>query len=142
MKFLAKLVIAAVAAIGGTGDRAMAQTSGCNIANVLFGSVRIELIPKQGYETGIVFGNSTDGGRFARARVLGVIHSPERDGSRAVLDTDGNPCGEITERMQIVADCIGCAKGSYTLKSVSGVSLVVLHRDGSILGTIQGRLPR
>jgi hypothetical protein len=120
----------------------------CNIANVLFGKVRIELIPHKeeqrfkGYETGIVFGADFDSKRFSYDKILGRISPPERDGSRRISDVSGEPCGEITQSMQIVPeDCQGCAKGPYALRRVTNSSYVVLHPNGSILGTVEGRLP-
>jgi len=115
----------------------------CNIANILFGKVRIELIPHKDYETGIVFGNDFDSKRFSYYKILGQIASPERDGSRHISDVNGEPCGEVTQNMQIVPEnCQGCSKGPYPLRKVSNSSYVILHSNGSILGNIEGRLPK
>ena len=123
----------------------LARADGCNIANVLFGKVRIELIQHQGYETGIIFGGDFDSQRFAYEKILGQIASPERDGSRAILNANGERCGRILEDLSIDisdAECGSCSKAPINLTKVSPNSFAVVIKGGSIVGTINGRLNR
>lgn len=124
----------------------VAQADGCNIANLLFGKVRIELIynKKFEYETGIIFGNDFDSKRFAYDRILGKIAGSERDGSHRVNDVNGEMCGEITENLRVDTEgveCASCGKMPIRLQKV-GNGYAVVTGAGNIMGTIEGRLPK
>lgn len=129
----------------------LCQTAGaCNIADILFGKVRIEQIlsePRPGfaaYEIGIIFGGDFDSKRFSYDRILGRISPPERDGSRSIRDVTGDFCGTIQKDMSINLEgleCGGCSKEPISLRSVTTNAFAVVSRNGDIMGTISGRLP-
>jgi hypothetical protein len=129
---------------------ASAQANGCNIADVMFGSVAIELIQHKGYETAIVRGNDypavgTSKFDALKGAIYGQISSPERDGSRKVTNADGDICGSIGADLVIDttdSDCNGCDKAPVTLQKVPKIDGYVVVRRGSIMGTIEGRLPK
>lgn len=54
----------------------LARAEGCNIADMLFGKVRIEIIKHNTeagkWETGVIKGNDTNGGRFSYEKILGT----------------------------------------------------------------------
>ena len=105
---------------------------GCNIADVLFGKTRLKLIPRNGYETGITFGDDYDSKRFSYDRILGQIDGPECDGSRKVSNIDGTECGHIDDDLRIDtsgSDCYSCSKTPVTLKEV-----------GKLVGILNDRL--
>ena len=59
-----------------------AQANGCNIADVMFGKVTIELIQHKGYETAIIVGNDypavgTSKFNALKGAIYGQISSPE-----------------------------------------------------------------
>ncbi len=86
-------LLAAIATVI-VGCRPATADQGCNIADLMYGRVRIELIPhKEGFETGIIMGADFDSKRFSYYRILGQIASPERDGSRLISDVNGESCG-------------------------------------------------
>ena len=137
-----------------------AHAKGCNIADVLFGKVRVEILPHKepngviSYETVIIFGNDyPEAGRskFDYMRILGQIESPERDGTRHILDVTGELCGNIEVmdkrgrplRELIIntsdVDCASCDKTPIVLRRVPPNSYVVTRHD-EIMGTISGRL--
>jgi hypothetical protein len=133
----------AFAAICG-GNSGTAQADGCNIANVLYGKVRMEIIPHTDYETGIVFGDDFDSKRFSDGKILGQIAGAERDGSHRVSDVNGEVCGIIESNLSIdtsEANCGSCAKTQIFLRKVPPNSYVVMS-GGTIVGTISGRLNR
>lgn len=116
-----------------------AQAEECNIANVLFGKVRIE----EAKSTSIIIGNDFDSQRFGYGKILGQIAGSERDDSRRISDVNLNVCGILEDNMRIdtsQAECKSCAKSRISLKKV-GPGFVVLS-DGKIMGTIEGKLPR
>ena len=116
-----------------------AQADGCNIANLLFGKVRIE----QAKSTSIIIGNDFDSQRFRYGNILGQIAGSERDDSRRISDLSQNVCGILQSNMQIdtsEAECKSCSKSRISLKKV-GPGFVVLS-DGKIMGTIEGKLPQ
>ena len=137
-----------------------AHAKGCNIAEVLFGKVKVEILPHKepngviSYETGIIFGNDypeVGRSKFDYMRILGQINSPERDGTRRILDVNGELCGVIEvmdERgrplSELVvdnsdADCDSCDKTPIILRRVPPNSYVAMRHD-EIMGTIRGRL--
>ena len=111
----------------------------CNVAKLLQGPSRIENIRhKGGWETGIVFGNHSSNSH----KLLGYIEGPERDDSRLVRNTDGEWCFRIQNNLSLSfeSDCQTCPKLSVTLrKSPKGYPIV--QSDGTVLGTIEGKLP-
>lgn len=115
----------------------------CNVADVLFGKVRIEIVQHEGYQTGIVFGADFDSKRFSYDRILGYIQSPERDGSRGVRDVNGEACARILKSLVMEPEetCEKCARATYRMQSL-GKGYAILHPDGQILGTVQGALPK
>jgi hypothetical protein len=113
---------------------------------VLFGKVRLELIPHDdyGYETGIVFGNDFDSRKFAYGNILGQISSPERDGSRYIRDVDSKLCGMLLNDMTIdtsESSCRACSKSPAFLKKISPNAYAVTLEDGTPVGLMEGRLP-
>lgn len=139
MKTLGVAIAVLVAACWASGN---AQAEGCNIANVLFGKVRIELIQHSDYQIGIIFGGDFDSKRFDYYRILGRIDAPERDGSRRIVDVNGELCGIIESDLRIDlsdAECTPCSKRPVHLRRV-GSNYVVLQ-EGTIMGTINGSLP-
>ena len=66
----------------------LARAEGCNIADMIFGKVRIEFIPHNTgagkYETGIIFGNDTNGGVFHITKFWDKLtHLSEMDHGRS-----------------------------------------------------------
>jgi hypothetical protein len=136
------------------GGASAVRAEGCNIADVLFGKVRIEIIQHQGdtapsgqklagYETGIIFGNDFDSPRFSYDKILGQVAPPERDGSMRITNVNGELCGSILRDMSIdnsSASCGGCSKTPINLLKISPNSYVVRLKGGNIVGTIEGRL--
>ena len=119
-----------------------ASADGCNLANIILGKVRIELIPHDGYETGINFGNDFDSKRFSYYKILGQIASSERDGSRRITDVNGELCGVLLKDLNIDTSdgvCAGCSKEPKKLIRISPKAYGVMVND-SIMGTIEGRL--
>ena len=136
-------VLSAIAA--GLIPSVSALAEGCNIADVLFGKVRIELIPNKEYkfETGIVFGNDFDSKRFSYGKILGSIRAPERDGSRRVDNVNGDLCGIIEEDLTVDtsdSSCTSCNKAPFVIKRLSPKAYAIIE-GGTIRGTIEGRLP-
>ncbi|ACK85534.1 hypothetical protein [Methylorubrum extorquens] len=136
----------ALAMVSSTLVSAPARADGCNISNLLFGKVRIELIPhgsgRDFYETGIIFGNDFESKRFAYGRILGQIASSERDGSHRVSDVNQEVCGIIESNLRIdTQDTEYKAPEPVRLQKV-GSGFAVLNGSGSIMGTIEGRLPK
>lgn len=138
----------------------VADAKGCNIANILFGKVRIVILPHKepngavSYETGIILGNDfpeVGTSKFDYMKMLGQISPPERDGSRAIFDVNGERCGTIETmdeqgrplREMVIdttdTDCDGCDKTPIILRRVPPNSYVVMRND-EIMGTISGRL--
>lgn len=138
----------------------VADAKGCNIADILFGKVRIEILPHKepngtvSYETGIILGNDfpeVGRSKFDYMKILGQISSAERDGSRAILDVNGERCGTIEvmdERGRPLpemvidtsdTDCDTCDKTPIILRRVPPNSYVIM-RHNEIMGTISGRL--
>ena len=126
-----------------------AYADDCNIADLLFGKVRIELIQHHkpgfaGYETGVIFGNDFDSKRFYYERILGRIASPERDGSRLIRDVTGNFCGVIQKDMRLDypnGNCATCDKdASVGLRKMAPSSYAVIQNK-KVVGTVEGRLP-
>ena len=77
-KMKTAITVAGAIIVGGAGA---VRAEGCNIADVLFGKVRIEIIRHQGdtapsgqklagYETGIIFGNDFDSPRFSYDKIF------------------------------------------------------------------------
>jgi hypothetical protein len=132
--------IAVAIIMGGTSA---ARAEGCNIADVLFGKVRIEIIQHKDYETGIIFGNDFDSKKFSYDKILGQIASAERDGSRTVSDANGEPCGTIEQNLTIDTsntNCNSCDKTPVTLRKVPPNSYIVMRNGAQIVGTISGTL--
>ena len=123
-----------------------AHASNCQIANILFGKVRMEIIPHSNdgekYETAIVYGADFDSKRFAYEKVVGQISSKERDGSLPIANVDGVIVGSISRDLRIEVLDDGCDKSDHLqLHKVSPTSYAVMSGN-SIVGTIDGRLPR
>ncbi len=140
MSFLRVAAFSLFSLLSGSG----AYAEGCNVADVLFGKVRIELIQHRDYQTGVIYGNDFDSKRFSYYRILGQIMSPERDGSRRISDVNGEVCGVLLDNMTIDTSDSVAPSGNISAKvqRISSVALVVLHGDGGIAGTITGRLPK
>jgi hypothetical protein len=127
-----------------------AQANGCNIADVMFGKVAIELIQHKGYDTAIIVGKDypavgTSKFDALKGAIYGQISSPERDGSRKITNADGDICGSLGADLVIDtvdSDCSGCDKTPVTLQKVPKLDGYVVVRRGSIMGTIEGRLPK
>jgi hypothetical protein len=124
-----------------------AVAEGCNIANVLFGSVRIEIIKHSDYETGIVFGNDFDSERFRNGKILGKIEPWGTASStlRRIENANGDICGVLTTDLTVSTDdaeCANCNKQPFELRKVSPNSYAVVLKSGKIVGTIEGRLPK
>jgi len=94
-------------------DLNWAQAKGCNIADVMFGSVKIELIQHKGYESAIIVGNDypavgTSKFDALKGAIYGQIAPPERDGSRRLTNADGEICGSIGADLVIDATDSDC----------------------------------
>lgn len=120
-----------------------ASAEGCNIADILFGKVRIELIRHKDYSAGVIFGDDFDSKRFSYYKIVGQIASPERDGSRAISDVSGQPCGTLQRDLKVdteFVDCPSCSKAPVSVRRVTSSSFAVIS-GGAIVGTIRGALP-
>ena len=143
-----KLIIATALATA-LSSFGLARAEGCNIADVIFGKVRIEIIPHNSggskWETGIIFGNDTNGGRYSYYKILGQVDQSERDGSRAIKNIDGELCGTLNRDMSVdteYASCVGTwCKRPISIRQVTPENLAVVA-NGSIQGTIEGRFPK
>ncbi len=141
-----RMVIAFTTLLSCTG---LAHAEGCNIADLLFGSVRIEIIPHNTdagkYETGIIFGNDANGGNFSSYKILGQIDPSQRDGSWPIMDVNGELCGNLQSNLRIdteYASCVGTwCKIPMSLRRVTTSTFVVLS-NGSIKGTVEGHFPK
>lgn len=122
---------------------------GCNIADVLFGKVRIEIILDKQYnfETGIIFGNDSSNEKFRSGKILGKIEpwGTASSTARRIDNVHAELCGVLAKNLVVDvsdSDCDKCDKSPILIKSVTKTSYVVLRKDGKILGTIEGRLPK
>ncbi len=123
----------------------LAVKAECNIGDLFFGPVSIEILPHPKpnyYETGIIIGDDTNGGPFKYRKILGQIEESERDGSRAVYNAAYDFCGILKEDGRfdaIDAECASCKIPEFTIrKSKSGMTVV--SKEGRVIGTIKGRL--
>lgn len=125
---------------------AAADASDCQIANILFGKVRVEIIPHnnngENYETAVVFGADFDSKRFASGRIVGQISSRERDGSLPIKNIGGVIVASISRDLRLETLEDACDKNSRVqIRKVSPTSYAVMN-ENSIVGTIDGRLPQ
>lgn len=140
---------ACLAVLGCLVSPKIAFADGCNIANILFGKVRIEIIQDKQYnfETGIIFGNDFSNEKIRNGKILGKIEpwGTASSTARRIDNVDGELCGVLAKNSVVdvsVSDCEKCDKSPLLVKSVTKTSSVVIRKDGNILGTIEGRLPK
>jgi hypothetical protein len=118
----------------------------CGVANILFGKVEVEIIPHDNeagkYETAIVRGADFDSKRFPYGKILGELSSRERNGSLPIMNLDHVIVGSISSDLRVEGNDEACDKSRIArLHKVSPTSYVLKVGD-SIVGTIDGRLPR
>jgi hypothetical protein len=107
----------------------------CNLRDVFFGQIAIEIVthdvegmPGIRYETGIIVDNT------GTSKIRGQIGEPERDGSRPILNANGENCGRLESNFRITDGDL-----PLRLRRVSSNSFVVFNGNTPV-GTIEGRL--
>jgi len=136
VRYLFSVVASSVVVLTLLSSNAISASGQCNVADMLFGDVRIDLIQYDGYQTAIIFGNDFNSNKFQCGRILGMISAPERDGSRAIRDLNGTRCVTITEDLEIDSED-GETSIVGKLRKISKKSFVLLSDDESILGSIE-----
>ena len=65
--------------------------------------------------------------------------------ARRIDNVDAELCGVLAKNLVVDisgSDCEKCDKSPLLIKSVSKTSYVVLRKDGNVIGSIEGRLPK
>lgn len=116
-----------------------AYSESCQIADILFGQISLDIIPYDGYETAVVRSATFDNPEKYFGAILGEI-TVDR-GAFAVRTTGHVVVGVITPQLHIEGwDDVCDKKSNVEIVKVRDGSYTILS-DNDPVGTISGRFP-
>lgn len=116
-----------------------AQAASCEVADILFGPIQLDVINYDGYETAIVRSATFDNPKKNFGAILGEI-TVDRGGF-AIRNTNQIVVGTISPKLQIEGWDDACDKSSVAefVRAKQG-SYIILNGDRPV-GTMAGRFP-
>ncbi|MET7242367.1 hypothetical protein ABZT49_03280 [Methylobacterium sp. EM32] len=134
MRKSAALLIFTLALIG------RAHASSCEVADILFGNVQLDIVRKSNYETAIVRSDNFNNPKKNYGAVLGEI-TVDRGGF-AIRDINQVVVGVISPKLIVEGWDDVCDKRSVISISSAKPGVYVITNGSRPVGTILGRFPK
>lgn len=134
MKSIALVALAILALAGPV------QAASCQVADILFGDVQLDILKKDDYETAIVRSGTFNNPKKNYDALLGEI-TVERGGF-SVHDPNQIVVGSISPKLVVEGDDDVCDKRAKIVIKPVQPGVYVIMNGASPVGTIKGRFPK
>ena len=123
-----------------TSTRVSAAASPCQIADIMFGDIQLDILARADYETAIVRSATFKDSKKNFGAILGEL-TVDRGGF-AIRDTNQVVVGTITPKLEVEGWDDGCDKQRKVVMKLVQPGIYVIVNGDMPVGTVKGRLPK